>query len=209
MDHRVDGPEQLGNPVGRDEPREDERVPDAQPLEVGDQPIAKDAVADPDEPDPGLAVRTSGATARMSSCPLSSKSRATVAKATSSSAKPELAADLRARARRVQKRVGVHAAVDRRELIGPADSGGQGLLGHGVANADDRVAAPGRPPLQRDVEPVPQRRLEGPNGMPWIVCTTAGTRSSQAAARPRMPAFELCVWTTSGLSRRKAERSFR
>ena len=34
--------------------------------------------------------------------------------------------------------------------------------------------------------------------------TTAGTRSFQAAARPRMPAFELWVWTTSGFRRRNA-----
>ena len=39
--------------------------------------------------------------------------------------------------------------------------------------------------------------------------TTAGTFSCQAAARPRIPAFELCVCTTSGLSRRNAARSFR
>ena len=54
-----------------------------------------------------------------------------------------------------------------------------------------------------------ERRFEGPNGMPWMVCTTAGTCSCQAAARPRMPAFELCVCTTSGLSRRNAARSCR
>ena len=34
--------------------------------------------------------------------------------------------------------------------------------------------------------------------MPWMVWTIAGTRSCQAAARPRMPAFELWVCTTSG-----------
>ncbi len=42
--------------------------------------------------------------------------------------------------------------------------------------------------------------------MVWI---TAGTRSSQAAARPMMPAFELWVWTTSGLSRRTERRNSR
>ena len=35
--------------------------------------------------------------------------------------------------------------------------------------------------------------------MPWIVCTTAGTRSCQAAARPRMPAFETMRMNDVGL----------
>ena len=58
---------------------------------------------------------------------------------------PELAADLGAGPRRVQERVDVHAAVDGQILLGPADAGGQGLLGHRVADADDRVAAPAPP----------------------------------------------------------------
>ena len=40
-----------------------------------------------------------------------------------------------------------------------------------------------------------------PNGIPWMVCTTTGTRSCQAAARTTMPAFELWVCTTSGFNR--------
>ena len=108
----------------------------------------------------GLAASTSAATARMSSCPLSSNSRATVAKATSSSASPSSRRTSSREPRRIEKRVGVHAAVDGQELLGPADAGGERLLGHRVADADDRVAPPGRPALEGDVEPVLERRLE-------------------------------------------------
>ncbi len=54
VDDGVDGTEQFGNAVRRHQAREDERAADAAPLEVGDQPVAKDAVADPDEPDLGI-----------------------------------------------------------------------------------------------------------------------------------------------------------
>ena len=98
----------------------------------------------------------------MSSCPLSSNSRATVAKATSSSASPSSRRTSSRGRGRLEERVGVHAAVDGEELLGPADAGGQRLRGHRVANADDRVTPPGRPALERDVEPVLERRLERP-----------------------------------------------
>ncbi len=51
MDDRIDGPEQFGNAIGRDQAREDERSPDPQPIEIGDQAVAEDPVTDPDEPD--------------------------------------------------------------------------------------------------------------------------------------------------------------
>ena len=84
------------------------------------------------------------------------------------------------------------------------------LLGHRVADADDRVAPPGGPALQRDIEPVlqpatPKARTAGRGSC----ARRPGTRSGQAAARPMIPAFELWVWTTSGLSRRIDRRSRR
>ena len=60
MDHGIDPRKQLGDPVGGDEPREDERVADSQSLEVADQPVAEDAVADPDEPHPGIGFQDGG-----------------------------------------------------------------------------------------------------------------------------------------------------
>ena len=44
-------PSSSGMRSGGTKPGEDERAADAQPLEVGDQAVAEDAVADPDEPD--------------------------------------------------------------------------------------------------------------------------------------------------------------
>ena len=108
----------------------------------------------------GFDASTSAATATMSSCPLSSKSRATVAKATSSSASPSSRRTSSRERGGFEKRVGVHAAVNGQELLGPSDAGGERLLGHRVADADDRVTPPGRPPLERDIEAVLERRLE-------------------------------------------------
>ena len=51
MDHRIDGTEEFGNAIGRHQAREDERSTDPQPIEFGDQAVAEDPVADPDEPD--------------------------------------------------------------------------------------------------------------------------------------------------------------
>ena len=47
-----------------------------------------------------------------------------------------------------------------------SDPGGQGLRGHGVADADDRMTSPSRPSLQCDVEPVPPGSLERPERHP-------------------------------------------
>ena len=73
---------------------------------------------------------------------------------------PELATDFLARSSWLQERVGVHATVNRLELVGPSHTGRQGLRGHRVADADNGVTPPGRPPFQSDVQAVLQWRLE-------------------------------------------------
>ena len=75
---------------------------------------------------------------------------------------PQLAPHLVARPGRVEKGVDVHAAVDRAVLLRPADPGGQRLLGHRVADADDRVAPPRRPALGGHVQAVLHRPLRRP-----------------------------------------------
>jgi len=40
--------------------------------------------------------------------------------------------------------------------------------------------------------------------MEWMI---TGTPASRAARRPRMPAFELCVWTIAGFMRRNSQAS--
>ena len=51
---------------------------------------------------------------------------------------------------------------------------------------------------------VPTRPKYPRRTWPWNVWTTTGRRgpASTAAARPTAPAFAVCVWTTSGLTRR-------
>ena len=58
------------------------------------------------------------------------------------------------RERWVQEASDVPAAVDRGRLLGTADASRQRLFGHGVADADDRVALPRHAAFQRDVEPI-------------------------------------------------------
>ena len=203
MDDRVDRVEQLGNPVGRDQPGEVEGVAEPQPLGLGDQAVAEDAVADEDEADLGIGLEDVGSGEQDVVVPFPLEEAGDGAEGNLIISQTKLAADLVARSGGVEERIDVHPAVDGRILLGATHALGQRLLGHRVADADDRVATLRRPTLQGDIEPVPHPDdSEGPNGRPWIVWTTAGTRSSHAAARPRMPAFELWVWTTSGLSRR-------
>ena len=47
-----------------------------------------------------------------------------------------------------------------------ADTRGPGLIGHGIADADNRVAPPGRPALECDVNSVAERTLERPERHP-------------------------------------------
>ncbi len=75
---------------------------------------------------------------------------------------PEFAPDLTARAGRVEEGVDVHPAVDGGILLGAADPGEEGLLGHRVANADDSVASSARPLFECDIKPVFERRLARP-----------------------------------------------
>ncbi len=51
VNHGIDRAQKLGNAVGRHQAGEDERLANAEPLEVGDQPLAQNSVADPDELD--------------------------------------------------------------------------------------------------------------------------------------------------------------
>ena len=45
------------------------------------------------------------------------------------------------------------------------------------------------------------------NTWPWNVCTRTGTPARSAHRRPIAPAFALCVWTTTGRSRRMTRHS--
>ena len=60
-------PSSSGMRSGGTRPGEDERSPDPQAIEIGDQAVAEDAVADPDEPDLRVLREDSGAIARISS----------------------------------------------------------------------------------------------------------------------------------------------
>ena len=141
MDHGIDAGEELGNPVGRDEPRQDEGGADSQPIEFADQPVAEDAVADPDEPHLGIGLQDGGRDGDEVVVPLELEEPGDRGERHLVVGQPQLAPDLGAGPSRVQERVGIHAAVDGRELLRPADPCRQGLLGHGVANADDGVTA--------------------------------------------------------------------
>ena len=97
-------------------------------------------VADPEESQVRNRRAQRGASSSRSSWPLRWNSRAIVPTTTCSSSNPELATNFFARHRRIQERRGLHPAVDRHVLLGPADSGGQRLLAHRVGDADDLVA---------------------------------------------------------------------
>ncbi len=140
---------------GGTSPVEDERRPQAQPFDLAEQRIAKDAVADPDEPHPGVRRDHPGRDGQDVVVPLELEQPRHGGERHLVVGQAELATDLVARAGRVQEGVGVHAAIHREILLGPPDPGRQRLRGHGVAHADDRVAPSRRPPLERDVQPVP------------------------------------------------------
>ena len=149
---------------GRHQPSEDERVADAAPLEVGDQPIAEDAVADPDEADLGVGREHVGGDGDDVVVPFELKQSRDRGKGDLVVREPQLAPHVGARTRRIEKRLGIHTTINREKLLRPADAGGECLLGHRVAYADDRVTSPGRPPLERDVEAVFERRFEFSKG---------------------------------------------
>ena len=93
---------QLGDAVGRHQPGEDERLADAEPLEVGDQPVAQDAVADPDEPDLGIGREHVAGDGEDVVVPLELEEPGDGGEGDLVVGQPQLAADLVARARRAR-----------------------------------------------------------------------------------------------------------
>ncbi len=151
MDHGIHAAEQLRNPPRRHQAGEVDRVAHAQSLGLGLQPIAPDAAADPDEPHVRILSQHLGRDRQDVVVPLALEEAGDGRKRHLAIGQPELAADLVARASRVQEGVHVHAAVDGRILLGTSHARRQRLLGHGIADADDRMTPPRCPAFEHDI----------------------------------------------------------
>ena len=139
-------------------------VADAQPLGVGLEAVAQDPVANEDEPNARVRGEDGGGRGEDVVVPLPLKEAGHRGEGDLVGLQAQLAADLVPRPGRIQEGVDVHPAIDRRILLRPTDPGGERLLGHGVADADDRMAPPRRPPLQGDVHPVLEGRFARTKG---------------------------------------------
>src|SRR5262249_5521769 len=162
MNNGVDSTQQLRNVLGWNQPREHERLADAQPLEVGGQAVAENPVSNPDELDFGVAGQHDSGNRDDVIVPLEFEQARDRRERDVVVRQPQLAPNLIALASRIQKRVRVHTAVDRHELLGPPDTGGERLSRHGIAYADDGVSSAGGPPFECNVETVLERRFEWP-----------------------------------------------
>ncbi len=131
-------------------------MPDSQAVEVSDQAVAEDAVADPDEPDLGVRLQDGGRNGHDVTMSLEIEEAGDRCEGDLVIGQPQLAANLFAGTTGVQEGVGVHAAVDGEELLALSNPRRERLLGHGVANGNDCVTAPCGPAFQEDVKAVPE-----------------------------------------------------
>lgn len=120
----VHGTEQFRNPLGRHQTGEDERVSDTAPLKVGDQLFTQNAIADPDEPDFGVGREHTIGNGDDVVVPLELKQSRDRGKGDLVVGEPQLAPHVQASSGRIEKCIGVHAAVNREKLFRTADAGG-------------------------------------------------------------------------------------
>jgi len=131
----------------------------AEPPGVGFEPVAQDPVADEHEADLGILSKDFGGGGEDVVVPLPLEQSGDRGEGDLVGVEAQFPPDFIPRPGRVEERVDVHPAVDGGILLGAADPGEEGLLGHRVADADDGVAPSARPLFQGNIKPVLERRL--------------------------------------------------
>ena len=110
---------------------------------------------------------------------------------------------------RGSKSLDIHTAANQVVLVGRAHPGLKHLITHAPRHHRESMTTFGSVLLSAMYNLRSGYAWWRWNGMPCTVCTTAGTRSDQAALRPKMPALDECVCTTSGFQSRIKARSSR
>lgn len=154
--HRVD---QFGDAAGWNESAEDEAIGKAEVGDVALELAAQEAVANEQE----LGIRVSLDDGRCGSddvlLAFEVKQASDLADDDVVGLQAEFLSHDVSWSRRRQKRFDFHAAVDRHEFLARCDAGGDVLVGHGVAHADEFVAATSGPFLGEPVQLVSDRVL--------------------------------------------------
>ncbi len=130
------------------------RVPDAPSLGLRFELFPKNPTADPDKTDLRVRLQHGGRGCEQVVVTLALEEPGDGGERDLVILQAQLLTNFRARSRRVQERIDIHAAVNRGELLRTTHPRGQSLFGHGVADAHDRMTPPRGPFFQGDIKSV-------------------------------------------------------